>query len=485
MKKIVVLFATAIIGAFIGVAGIKSHDKKLENNSNTNQRAIQPANGQLTTQIAVPQNLDFTYAAEKTVNSVVHVKTEFSVPGNHYYFDPFDFFFGNGGYYQEQKPAMASGSGVIVSADGYIVTNNHVIEKAEKIKITLNNKQEYDAVLIGSDPSTDLALLKIEADGLDYAPYGNSDDVKIGEWVLAVGNPFNLTSTVTAGIVSAKGRDINILNEGSSSAIESFIQTDAAVNPGNSGGALVNTNGELIGINTAIKSNTGSFTGYSFAIPVNIVRKVIDDLLEFGIVQRAYIGVSIRDIDAQFAAKEELKELEGVYVSEIMEGGAAKEAGIEKGDIITRIGTKSIKNVPELQEQLGRFRPGDNIIITVNRDGSEVTKTVTLKNREGSTDMKKREFNELAMELGAEFELPTNEELKTLNIPGGVKISRINSGKLRSAGIKEDFIITKVDKKAVNSYEDMARILENKKGGVLIEGIYPNGMKAYYGFGIN
>lgn len=487
MKNIVTILIAALVGggtAFYTTNYFNEQNKYIEQKESISQ------NNHFANYIPTayaPTSINFTEAAEKTINTVVHVRTEYKVPGNHYYFDPFDFLFGNGGYYQDMQPAMASGSGVIISTDGYIVTNNHVVDKAEKIKIMLNNKKEYDATLIGTDPNTDLALLKINTTDLPFVNYGNSDDVRIGEWVLAVGNPFNLTSTVTAGIVSAKARDINILNQDKSgiSPIESFIQTDAAVNPGNSGGALVNTNGELIGINTAIKSNTGSFTGYSFAIPVNIVKKVIDDLLEFGMVQRAYIGVAIRDIDSEFAEANDLNILEGVYITGVTENGAADKAGIEKGDIITKIGNADVKGVPQLQEQLGKFRPGDQILVTVNRKGEEKELPITLRNKSGSTDMKKREFTELTAALGAEFENVSNDEMNKLRLDGGVKVAALSAGKLRSAGIKEGFIITKVDKKPIKNYEEMALILENKKGGVLIEGVYQNGMKAYYGFGLN
>jgi serine protease Do len=285
--------------------------------------------------------------------------------------------------------------------------------------------------------------------------------------------------------VSAKGRDINILNDAKgNTAIESFIQTDAAVNPGNSGGALVDTKGNLVGINTAIKSNTGSFTGYSFAVPVNIVRKVVDDLLEYGTVQRGYIGVSIRNIDSEFAAEKHIETTEGVYISEIMEAGAADEAGLEQGDIITKIGNTQVNNVPELQEQVGSFRPGDEILVTINREGTDVEFPVTLKNKNGNTKLYKREFTELNAALGGEFEPASSEEKKKLRITNGLKVKTVTAGKLRSAGIKEGFIILKIDKKPIDTYDQMARILENKKGGVLIEGVYQNGMKAYYGFGM-
>jgi serine protease Do len=281
------------------------------------------------------------------------------------------------------QPQMGSGSGVIISADGYILTNHHVINNADEVEVTLNDKRSYTAQVVGNDPSTDLAILRISEEGLAFVPYGNSDLLEVGEWVLAVGNPFNLTSTVTAGIVSAKGRNINILNE--EFAIESFIQTDAAVNPGNSGGALVNTKGELVGINTAIASNTGAYTGYSFAVPVNVARKVVNDLIEFGAVQRAFIGVSIRDIDGKFATENGIDRTEGVYVNGLTDGGAATVAGIKEGDIIVAVDGAPVRNVPELQERIGTYRPGDVAQVDVIRKGTPTRFDVTLRNRFGDT----------------------------------------------------------------------------------------------------
>ena len=421
---------------------------------------------------------DFVGAAESTVHGVVHVKTYTNRQNNYNPFgsDPFDFW----GRQRQNQPQEASGSGVIISDDGYIVTNNHVVENADKIEITLNDNHSYSAKVIGTDPSTDLALLKINEKNLPFLKYGNSDNVKVGEWVLAVGNPFNLTSTVTAGIVSAKARNIGILPD--QYKIESFIQTDAAVNPGNSGGALVNTKGELIGINSAIASNTGSYTGYSFAIPVNLVRKVVDDLVEFGNVQRGFIGVSIRDIDNQLIQEKGLKSSDGVFVTGLTAGGAAESAGIKEGDIITKIGTINVNSMPQLQEQIGRFRPGDRLNVTLVREGKEKEVAVVLRNKEGDTRLVK---NEPALNLlGGIFENTSRDDQNKLGITGGVKISRLNAGKLRSAGIKEGFIITSIDKKPILSTSDLESAIKSKQGGILIEGIYPNGLKAYYGFGI-
>ncbi len=435
---------------------------------------------------SVPTSLiDFTTAAENTVPAVVHVKTSYESKGgyNSPFFDPFgNFFFGNPHQQQRMPQQQASGSGVIISEDGYIVTNNHVVDEAQKVEVTLDDKRTYTAKVIGTDPSTDLALLKVEQKGLPYISYGNSSNVRVGEWVLAVGNPFNLTSTVTAGIVSAKARNIHILPD-QKFPIESFIQTDAAVNPGNSGGALVNTNGELIGINAAIASNTGSYSGYSFAIPVNIVKKVVDDLLEYGNVQRGFIGVSIRDIDAALAKDKDLKNYNGVYVNGLTPGGAASSAGIKEGDIITKINDAPVRTSPELQEQVGLYRPGDKINVTLLRDEKEKVLTVTLRNKEGNTNVIKNE-TEVVNALGATLENISNGEKSKLGIETGVKIKDLGTGKLKSAGIKDGFIITRIDNKDVASASDVIDYLQNKKGGVLIEGIYPNGMRAYYGFGM-
>jgi Do/DeqQ family serine protease len=423
---------------------------------------------------------DFTQAAASSVNGVVHVKTVSTT--RNVTIDPFyDFFFGNPYRNAPQQKAMASGSGVIISDDGYVVTNNHVVNNAEKVEIVLNDKREFEAQVIGKDPSTDLALLKIDSKNLPFLYYGNSDEVKVGEWALAVGNPFSLTSTVTAGIISAKGRNINILNE--KFAIESFIQTDAAVNPGNSGGALVNNRGELIGINTAIASNTGSYSGYSFAIPVNIVRKVVADLLEYGEVQRAFLGVVLQDLNAELAGKKGIENLNGVYVSGLNEGGAATKAGIKEGDIITKIGDNQVNNVPELQEQVGRYRPGDKVNLTIRRGSEQLNMEVELKNRNGDTRLI-RQSDALIQDLGAEFEQASAKDLSKLGIQSGIKITRLKEGRLRSIGIKEGFIITHIGDKPVNKIEDLSTLLRSERRGLLIEGIYPNGARAYYGMGI-
>ncbi len=430
---------------------------------------------------------DLVVAAERTLDAVVHVKTSFFDTYTDF-FDPFDFdfFWGFGqGNKKQREPHKrnASGSGVIITSDGYIVTNNHVVEKAEEIEIVLNDKRTYQAEIVGTDPASDLALLKINDINLPYVISTNSDNVKVGEWVLAVGNPFNLNSTVTAGIVSAKGRNINIIND--KYAIESFIQTDAAVNPGNSGGALVNVNGELIGINTAISTQTGTFEGYSFAVPSNLVKKVVDDLLEFGTVQRAFLGVTIRDVSAELAEEFELNNLKGVYVDDVSEEGAAKKAGIKKGDIILSVNEVKVSKSSELQEQISQYRPGDRVAVRISRDNKEKEIILELKNKKGDTSLIKKEEENIAKSLGAEFQDLDKTELEKLGIDHGVKVINIQSGKLMRAGIREGFIITSINNQLTKSVKNILNILNSLDGGVYIEGIYrKNGVKHYYAFGL-
>lgn len=423
--------------------------------------------------------IDFTEAADRTVHGVVHIKTTYGVT-QVMYNSPFDLFFGGQG---QRQPQASTGSGVIISNDGYIVTNNHVVANAEKVEVTLSDNKKYEGSVIGTDPSTDLALIKIDAKNLPFIPFGNSDEVKVGQWVLAVGNPFNLTSTVTAGIVSAKGRNINILenNNGGTTPIESFIQTDAAVNPGNSGGALVNTNGDLIGINSAIASNTGSFAGYSFAVPVNIARKVIDDFMEYGIVQRAYLGIQGRPIDSDLAKEKNLNESQGVYIENVTEDGAAKDAGIKTGDVIIKIDNATINSWPELLEQVGRHRPGDEVKVAYMRDDKAYETNVTLKNRSGNTSVVK---NETITIYGAVLSPLNSDDKSQLGIDSGIKVTELKSGKLSAAGIRKNFIITAIDKQPVATTSDVeAALNDNKNGGILVEGVYPNGMRAWYGVG--
>ena len=429
-------------------------------------------------------NLDFTAAAEKTVNSVVHIQSSFI---NQQKNDPLlEFFWGP--QPNQQQPQIATGSGVIISKDGFIVTNNHVIDNADEISVTLNDGRELTAKLVGTDPGTDIALLKIEDSNLAFTEFGNSDDVEIGDWVLAVGNPFNLTSTVTAGIVSAKARSINLLRGDRNNNVfplESFIQTDAAVNPGNSGGALVSPDGFLVGINTAIASQTGSYSGYSFAVPSNLVLKVVNDIKNYGMVQRAFIGVVIQDVDQKTMNDMDLPNTNGVFVRSLSEAGAAKEAGIKENDVILKVENIEVNNVPELQEQVGRFRPGDKINVIIRRGKETKLIEVTLRNQSGNTKLlNKKALEEKASMFGATFLEIDELDKKRLHIKNGVKIHSLSNGKLKEAGLKPGFIITHIDKKPVYKTAQLMEIFNEENGGVLIEGIYINGTKGYYGFGL-
>ena len=400
MKKIAAIVLSAILGSAFTIGAFQAFDRKDQQVYRIEHQSGLPAVSAKYDLGATATNgmLDFTVAAEKVMPAVVHIKSTSTTPNNPRQEmtipAPFRDFFGDeffrGQGNPRMQPRVGSGSGVIIKETGYIVTNNHVIDQADDIEVSLYDNRSFKAELIGTDPSTDLALLKINADDLPFVPMTNSDDVKVGEWVLAIGNPFNLNSTVTAGIVSAKGRNINILRD--QSAIESFIQTDAAVNPGNSGGALVDLNGDLIGINTAIASPTGSYSGYSFAIPSNLARKIIEDLLQYGTVQRGFLGVMIRNVDGNFAREKELEVTDGVYVDSLMEDGSAIDAGIRKGDVVTAVNGHQVKTSSELQVAIGTLRPGDQVNITVNRNGTQKIIPVTLKNRDGNTDIvKKRE----------------------------------------------------------------------------------------------
>ena len=446
--------------------------------------------------------VDFTQLAEKAMDAVVHIKStqiqQYTNSNNSYQYrelpDPFkeffggdDFFeqfFGPRRYYQTPQPRepqarVGTGSGVIINSEGYIVTNNHVIANADDIEVTLHDNRTFKANVVGTDPSTDLALLQIKASGLSTLPLVNSDDVKVGEWVLAVGNPFNLNSTVTAGIVSAKSRNINILRE--KFAVESFIQTDAAINPGNSGGALINLSGGLIGINTAIASPTGAYAGYGFAVPSNIVNKVVEDFLKYGMVQRGFLGITIRGVDATLIKEKELEVETGVYVDSLGQNSAAKEAGIKEGDVIVEIDGKKVNTTSELQEVVASHRPGDKLEVKVNRKGKEVVSQVVLRNREGETDFLDKARTTIFNNLGAQFEDLDKKTAKKLNIDGGVKVSKLFAGKLkRNTAIKEGFIITKIDGRVIKSVDDLETALKDKKGGVLIEGVYEDFPGTHY-----
>jgi Do/DeqQ family serine protease len=427
---------------------------------------------------------DFTAAAERTVNGVVHVKTQTTMQPM---YNPWSDFFG---YHQEPQVQMSSGSGVIISNDGYIITNNHVVEGAEKLSVTLNNNKNYEATVIGRDPSTDIAVIKIDEKNLPSIVWGNSEDVRIGQWVIAVGNPFDLTSTVTAGIVSAKARNINLLgNERKSGEeiypVESFLQTDAAVNPGNSGGALVNTKGELIGINTAIASRTGAFAGYSFAVPSTIAKKIAQDLIEFGHVQRAFIGVRIGEVTEEIAKEKGLKSVAGIHVQGLTDGGAAAESGIKEGDVILKVGEYVVSNVPMLQEQVAKYRPGEKVKVQVWRDGKEQTVDVILRNRSGKAELEDFAAVESGsvQSMGAKFGNPSTEDMEKLAIGGGAKVLELQPGKFKSIGMQKGFIITKINGQNIGSPQALLNALEGKTGSyVEIRGYYASGMEAMYGF---
>lgn len=447
---------------------------------------------------AVPaQPVDLTYAAEKSLPSVVHIlSTKNSKvqtvevendPFSDFFSDPFGFFGnpqGNGGKQRRSvrtPKQQGSGSGVIISADGYIVTNNHVVADADELTVTLNDNKEYSARIIGTDKASDLALIKIDGKNLPAITIANSDDIKVGEWVLAVGNPFNLTNTVTAGIVSAKARSLY------QNGVESFIQTDAAINPGNSGGALVNTRGELIGINAMLYSQTGSFSGYGFAIPTSIMNKVVADLKQYGTVQRALIGIQGQDVKNYVDAKKDKGEdidlgtMEGIYVAKVTEESAAEEAGMKEGDVITAIDGKPVNKMAELQEVLAKKRPGDKVTVTYLRDKKKATKTVTLKNEKGNTQVVKKADLDV---LGGNFRAITNAQKEQLNIGYGLEVLKVNSGRLKTAGITKGFIIQRVNDNAVKTINDLQNAVKeastSKDPVLYIQGVYPTGKKAYF-----
>ncbi len=441
--------------------------------------------------------VDFTAAATSATPAVVHIKTKIKARqvsnnqrqrnpfGDMFGGDMFDDFFG-GPRSQTIPEQRASGSGVIISEDGYIVTNNHVVDGADEINITLTNKKSYKATVIGTDPSSDLAVLKIDAKGLPYIIYGNSDEAKLGQWVLAIGYPLSLDVTVTAGIISAKARSIDINSRQSKTPIESFIQTDAAVNPGNSGGALINTNGELIGINSAIASQNGSYIGYSYAIPVNIVKKIVNDIVKFGTVQRAFLGIQYANdgLSEEEKSKLGIKDGNGVYVMEAPDGGSAKAAGIKKGDYITKVNGVSVNSGPEMVEQVARYKPSDKITLTYNRDGKETTVSLTLKNKAGNTDVVKIES--IADKLGADLQNLDKKIAAANDISGGVLVKTIkDDSPLKKSKMQDGFVITSVNDIEVKNIDEFKTALSSAKGGsVRLLGIYP-GFQGTYAYPLN
>lgn len=487
-KRIFGTLLIAVIGSLIGI-GIYSridHSKTLI----VERGASTPVTytGLPASTFAAP---DFRLAAEKSVHAVVHVKTVSQV--KQYGYDNIqDWFFGNPRQFNREQTGY--GSGVIIDTEGHIVTNNHVIDGSDAIEVTLNDGRVLKASIVGRDPQTDIAVIKVKADDLQFLSFGNSNELQVGDWVLAVGNPFNLQSTVTAGIVSAKGRNIGIIGSGGQSnnpfqrqnpnagqaraGIESFIQTDAAVNPGNSGGALVNLQGELVGINTAIASQTGSYSGYSFAIPVTIVRKTVSDIIEYGEVQRVVIGITGKTVEPDDVERENLKANKGVYIQDILQDGGAYKAGIKAGDVIVGLDGTKVTSMGDLQEQILPHRPGEKVVVTVNRKGDEKDFSVVLKTATGETKtVGSAEFWDY---LGADLEKVSDRDLEKLNINGGVRVTKIRDGKFKQAGIPEGFVITNINRAEIQDVEDVRSYIEQIKGGVFIEGIGPGGKNDFY-----
>ncbi len=470
-RNLVLVFIVAFLGSMLAINSNEffKNDEDAYHSIQERQSQLGVSPVKVNYESSVPKELDFTTIADLAINSVVHIQSSYNASIK-----------SNGFYQYKQGPSQSSGSGVIVSDDGYIVTNNHVVEDAAEVQVVLNDNRSYDATVIGTDPTTDLALIKIKADGLAFMPYGDSDEVKVGQWVLAVGNPFNLTSTVTAGIISAKARNIGILrDETNNIQVESFLQTDAVVNPGNSGGALIDINGRLIGINSAIASPTGSYAGYAFAIPVNLVKKVADDLLEFGVVQRGLLGIRINDVSAELAKQENLSVVQGVYVFEVQEGSGAQEGGIKGKDVIIGVDGKKVTNTSELQELVARHRPGDKVNIELLRGDKKINMLVELHNIGGTTKVVKR-VSEALLE-GSLFENVQGKEAEKLHIKAGVKLKELGEGKWKEAGIEKGFIITEVDKNTIASVDQLKRLMPQLEGQrVILLGVMENGDKTYY-----
>lgn len=484
-KRIFGTLLIAIVGSLIGIAVYSRLDHSKTIIVQKGEQTPVQYTGLPASAFAAP---DFRLAAEKSVHAVVHVKTVSQI--KQYGYDNIqDWFFGNPRSFNQERTGY--GSGVIIDPEGHIVTNNHVIEGSNSIEVTLNDGRVLKASIVGRDPQTDIAVIKIKGDDLQYLNFGNSNELQVGDWVLAVGNPFNLTSTVTAGIVSAKGRwELNLIGGNQRNpyqresqnqprtGIESFIQTDAAVNPGNSGGALVNLQGELVGINTAIASQTGSYTGYSFAIPVTIARKAVSDIIEFGEVQRVVIGIQGGTVTPELVDRENLKVNKGVYVTDLTEDGGALKAGLKSGDVIVKLDGAKINSMGDLQEQIAPHRPGEKVSVVVDRKGEEKVFTVMLKTPSGDT--KTIGSSEFWAYLGADLEKLSDKDLEKYNIDGGVRVTKIHEGKFKAAGIPEGFVITHINRAEVQDVQDVRGYIERITGGVFIEGIGPDGKNDYY-----
>ncbi len=465
VKIILIAFVSGLSGAFL--CNFLYPSKSFYINSSEKSPSVELASINRYQNTSLHE--DFIAASAQCTRNVVFINTLSQQNTSSW----FDMYFGGA-----TQQVEGSGSGVIYSADGYIITNNHVIDKSTKIEV-VHEKKTYQAKIIGTDPSTDLALLKIEAQNLPAVKLGVSKDLRIGEWVLAVGNPFNLTSTVTAGIVSAKGRNINIVN--SQFPIESFIQTDAAINPGNSGGALVNVRGELIGINTAILSKTGSYTGYGFAVPVDIVKKIVKDLIKYGEVQKPFFGAEVDELSTAYSDKLKLDNLDGVIASYIQKEGAAEKMGLKKNDIILKLNDFDINSKGSFDEYLSYFSPGDKIKVGYKRENKISEGFLTLTNREGTTEVLKRETFK-SESLGADFEILSKVEKEKLGITNGIRIVKVGNGLVRRLSLSEGFIISSINKVAISTPEEAVEILEKIRGRVIIEGITSNGQRGYYSY---
>ena len=489
MKNFGSLMLAAVLGSVITISATQWMGEKNEGVK------IEHISGAPISQVAYTTNakgemvpLDFTSTAEKVTKTVVHIRStqaassrrsQQEIPEQFRQFFQFE--------PGQQGPSQSTGSGVLINKDGYIVTNNHVVEGADVVDVTLYDNRELKAEVIGTDPDTDLAVIKINEKDLPYLSFVNSDDSKVGEWVLAVGNPFNLNSTVTAGIISAKGRNIGIISssnrEQNRTAIESFIQTDAAINPGNSGGALVDLQGGLLGINTAIASPTGSYSGYGFAVPSNIVSKVVEDLLAFGTVQRGWLGVQVQNVNGDVAEKYSLAVKEGAYVAEFPEKSAAKEAGLKEGDVVVKLDRIAIKSSTALIEYIGQKRPGDKIDVVVNRKGKELNYSVTLKNKAGTIGTVKREEKDAVAALGVELEDVDLKTLNKLDLLSGVRVKSVGNGKLaRYTDMEEGFIITHINDQPVKSAKEVNELIKNKKpgDGITFSGMYEGSPREYF-----
>lgn len=451
--------------------------------SSENDYGFLQSDYELTSSRTVGNAPDLSPAAELAVQAVVHIKVEGEQTID--YIDPFEFFFGGGrGFDRPQSRTVTSfGSGVIISTDGYIITNNHVVEGAKSISVSLNDGRSFDAKFIGSDPTVDIALLKVDAKDLPTIPFGDSDKIQLGEWVLAVGNPFNLTGTVTAGIISAKARSTAVEGPQGTAQIARYIQTDAAVNRGNSGGALVDAQGRLIGINTMIFSETGNYSGYSFAVPINTAAKIVSDLKKYGSVQRAVLGIIGGTVNEDVKKEKNLKVSQGVYVNEFSEVSAAYAAGIEAGDVIVAIDGNKITEMGELQERIGRCRPGDTIVVTVDRKGAKRDFKVKLKNDEGSTEIVKRDSSSL---LGASLREISGDQLRKQGVSYGLEVVKVGKGKFQEASVKEGFIILSINNKAVRSVSAARKLVDAAQKtrfgdkAILVKGFYPGGSMKYY-----